>query len=253
MKMKTLAAALAGSAAFGLAANAHAYLSYFGEDLNSSATTPLSSIPNSSGAETSFKSNLVGVGTETFEGQTTGAGSPLALTFPGAGTATLSGSGSVVSVTPGTTNGAGRYSVPSATSSKYWSVTTGVGVDFTVTFTTDIAAFGFYGIDISDYGGQLTLSFFNGANLVNSLAVPNTVGSGGSTDGSVLFYGLIAQTSAEEFDRVVFSTSGSEAFAFDDFTIGTRQQVQIPEPASLALMGLGLAGLAASRRRKQSA
>jgi hypothetical protein len=244
-------AVLAAGLAFG-ASNANAYQIFFGEDLNSSPTTPLSSIPLSSAAETAFLSNLIGVGTETFESFLSGTSAPLILTFPGAGNATLSGgSGSVRSVTPGTTNGVGRYSIPSATSSKFWEVTAGGGGNFTVTFNQPggIAAFGFYGIDIGDFGGQLTLALSNGT----TQTVNNTVGGNGSTDGSVLFYGLIAQNATEQFTSVAFNTTtgGGDVFAFDNFTIGSQEQVRpVPEPASLALFGIGLAGLGFVRRRR---
>lgn len=258
MKTNSLVAALSLVATLGFAGNAQAYQTFFGEDLNSSSSTPLSLIPNSSAAEASFLSFLSGVGTETFESQSTGAGVPLVLTFPGAGNATLSGgNGVVAAVTPGTTNGFGRYSVPSATSSKFWSVEAGGSGNFTITFSAPIAALGFYGVDIGDFGGQLTL----GVNS-NVLTVANTIGTGGSTDGSVLFYGLIAGV-GEEFSSVVFNTTtgSGDVFAFDNFTVGSREQVcepgtpgcgnsSVPEPATLALFGLALAGLGVARKRK---
>jgi hypothetical protein len=61
-----------------------AYTTFFGRDNNPTPGSP-ATYPNSVAAESNFKSNLVGVGTETFESFADGTVSPLGLTFPGAG------------------------------------------------------------------------------------------------------------------------------------------------------------------------
>ena len=231
--MKNIAfALLAGS--LSMSANAAPQF-FFGEDLGLGEYVPLSSWVNADAAQASFLSKLIGVGTETFEGFGTTT-APLDLTFPGAGTATLSGSGSVWATSPGSTNGIGRYAT---SGSRYWDT----GSLFTITFTNPIAAFGFYGIDIGDYNGQVTLTtshgdVFNIGNTVNGLG------------GSVLFWGIIDVE--KPFSSLTFgnTAAGSDYFAFDDMTIGTAQQVvtEVPEPGMLALLGIGL-GAGILRRR----
>ena len=239
-------------ASLGIAASpAQAIQIFFGEDLNSSAVFPLPSFPNASSAESDFLSNLVGTETEDLEGFADGTGTPLNLTFPGSTgniTATLSGGGGQIeSIPAGQTNGVGRYGT---SPNNFFEVAAGGANNFQVEFNTPVAAFGFFGVDIGDFGGQLTLELSNGTTQM--FTVPNTSGSGGSTDGSVLFYGLIADNSSETFTTASFltTTGGGDVFAFDDFTVADIGQVDpdpnpIPEPSSiiafLILGGLGLA------------
>ncbi len=234
-------------------------MTFFGEDLSSSALVPLGATPNADLARADFLANLTGVGTEDFEGQSGSA--PLGLTFPGSSgsiTATLGGgNGSVQSVTPGTTNGAGRYAT---SGSNYWEVTAGGSGNFQITFSSAVAAFGFYGIDIGDFGGQLQLELANGT--TRTVSVPTTVGSGGSTDGSVFYFGLAETDPLDAFTSISFltTTGGGDIFAFDDLTIGDAEQVTpppppnvVPLPAAGWLLLVGVGGLAGLSRRKKTA
>lgn len=229
-----------------LAVQAQAYQTFFGEDINNSSIVPLLSHPNASIASSSFLASLTGVGTETFEGFSPDTPAPLTLNFPGAGSATLTGGdGLIVSVAPGSTNGFGRYAT---SGNNYWDVTAGADGNFVVNFLNPVAAFGFYGIDIGDFGGQLTVELTSG--ITQNFTVPNTFGSEGYPDGSVLFWGVIGQNNSETFTSAVFNTTTGEGdvFAFDDMTIGSFDQVNpnlspTPEPPAIALIGAAIACL----------
>jgi len=218
-------------------------LTYFGEDLGLGEGTRLASHPNADAAQTAFLAGLVGVGTEDFEGFASGTGAPLAINFGAAGTATMQGTGNIVTVVSGT-NGFGRYPI---SGNNFWES----GNVFSVAFDQPQAAFGFYGVDIGDFNGQVTLTLTGGGVL--NLVIPNSTNIAG---GSVLYYGVIATSGAETFTSVTFgnTAAGSDYFAFDDMTIGTLEQVKIvPEPVTMAGLFLGVGGLAGYLRRRKHA
>ena len=113
---------------------------------------------------------------------------------------------------------------------------------FQLSFSQPQAAFGFYGVEIGDFGGALTLNLVGGGSTV--VTVPNNTTS--AADGAVIYFGLIV-TAGNEFSSITFGNSNSadDVFAFDDFTIGTQQQVSLaatPLPAS-SVMGMTMIGL----------
>jgi hypothetical protein len=231
---------------------------FFGEDLGLGEGTRLASWPNAAAAEAEFLSHLSGVGTEDFESFTDGAGAPLSIDFGAAGNATIYGDGYISDVPTGTSSG--RYPI---SGDKYWTATQ----TFYIEFSQPIAAFGFYATDIGDYSGQVIVELVNGGN--RTYTIPNTINGSG---GSVLFYGIIEDDPALQFTRANFgnTAAGTDYFGFDDFTIGTLEQVEPPPttvggsayPINKLLLMLPWIGLAAivgatsllvlRRRRAQS-
>lgn len=220
-------------------------VTFFGEDVNTTGDPNQAVFTNATAARNSFFKNLSGVGTETFESFAPGASPPIVLSFPGAGKATLNGSGNIASGN----DGAGRYAF---SGSQYYEAGTD---NFGVTFSAPISAFGFYGTDIGDFGGQLTLTLL-GSGGSKTLVVPNTIGGDGSTSGSNLYFGFY--DTVNTYTSITFgnNSGGSDVFAFDDLSVGSISQVTpspAPEPASWAMMvgGFGLVGGALRRSRQK--
>jgi len=236
--MNKLILGAAVAAFVGLANPASALTTFFGEDLGLGENTRLSSYPNALAARNSFHSNLTGVGVETFESFTTDIGMPLNSTFAGSQTATLTGTGNIRSVPTGT-NGFGRYPI---SGNKFLETAS----NFTVTFTTPVAAFGFYGVDIGDFNGQVTLTLVSGGSQTLNIGNSTNVAGGG-----VLYFGVI--DTANPFTSIQFgnTNSGTDILAFDDMSVGTVAQVMDPVPEPMTL-GLGLAGLIGAARRRRN-
>jgi hypothetical protein len=230
-------AALAGSAQA-------APVTFFGEDGNPTGTTPIAH-PISDATSASFLSQLTSPGVETFDSFASGA-TAVAPSFGNGITATLNGG--VIVNSPG----AGRFAISSP---NFYEADTST---FSINFSGPIAAFGFYGTDIGDFGGVLSLTLTDAGGQTSSLIVPASVGSGGAQpeNGSVLYFGFYDLS--DTYTSIAFNNSNtSDVFGFDNFTVGLEAQVNpgVPEPSTWAMMILGFAGIGfmGYRRRNKSA
>lgn len=145
----------------------------------------------------------------------------------------------------------GQYAQPANTTGPYLTVPNPVS-NGSATFGLGTQAdyFGMYWGSIDDYN---TISFFNGGSLVGSFTgsdlPPPALDDGNQTSWrsnmfvSFLFFG------GETFDSIRL-TSTNFAFETDNHTF---RAVSVPEPGTLALLGMGLIGVAAARRRRKAA
>ena len=189
-----------------------------------------------------------------------GAGPTLPVTFAGSAgqsiLATLNGSAGQQVVAG---DDAGRFNT-TAGGDQYWRVNSSVNGSFSISFNRGISAFGFYGTDVGDFGGVLSLVLTPWSGGPDETLVVRPSTNGAATSGALLFYGFADMNSS--YRRITFLSSGTTSdedyFGFDDLVVADSGQIRVPtpptgmpEPGSLVLAGLALfAAGSASRYRK---
>ncbi|MDR3323318.1 MAG: PEP-CTERM sorting domain-containing protein [Zoogloeaceae bacterium] len=246
----TLAAALSvASLSLSVPASAAPQI-FFGEDL-SNGYPILNSHPHSDAAHSDFVDAIAGYqyGYDDLESYAAGSRTPgtMALDFGNLGTLTLSG-GYMVNAAAGSAS-----SFPFS-GTHYWETNgsqNAQSLSQSFSFSQPVSGFGFYGSDFNDYTnpGSPTLATVYFADGTTSAY---TIGSTSSPNGSALFWGFLSPDA--QITGVTFADTlnrGDDWLGFDNFYVVGAPLSAVPEPGTLALFSLGLAGLAATRLRRR--
>jgi hypothetical protein len=106
--------------------------------------------------------------------------------------------------------------------------------------TGNYNAFGFYLSDANDQGASLILNFEDGS-VSETLSLTSPLGNG-----NIAYFSLFSDVAFTSASLVFDNGAGeNDGWGIDGVTLA-----KVPEPGTLALLGLGLAGLSIARRRK---
>lgn len=220
---------------------------YFGEANPAAPPFTVAGAPVT--ARSAFLATLSGVSSESFETFALGA-DPASLTFNGSAgliTATLLGDGIIENNAGGAGSGGNAFGRFATHGTQYYETNSGFGM----TFSEAVGAFGFYGTDIGDFSGQLTITLVRSGGGSQTLTVNH---SNPSQNGALLFWGVT--DAANPFTGVQFATTnGTDFFGFDQMVVGDPRQVTggIPEASTWAMLivGFGLVGGAMRARTRK--
>ena len=101
---------------------------------------------------------------------------------------------------------------------------------------------GFYMVDANDNGARLVLRFDDGS--TQDIAITR-----GLNNGNIAYISMISDMSISKASIVFDNNGDTNKNTNDGFSIDNVTVAKVPEPTALALLGLGLLGFAAVRKR----